>query len=141
MNYTGYNPYGGYGQPNPAAMYQQAYMQQMQAAQQMQQPNLVARLVTSRDEATTAQITFDSTINVFVNLAAGEVYIKRFNPNTGGADFVDFVSAARLKREAEQAQAPEYVTMDVFSALEQRVGELAESISARRAARTGKNDE
>lgn len=144
MNYTGYNPYGGYGQPNPAAMYQQAYMQQMQqmqAAQQAQQPNLVARLVTSRDEATTAQITFDSTINIFVNLAAGEVYIKRFNPNTGGADFIDFISAARLKQEAEQAQTPEYVTMDVFSALEQRVGELAESISARRAARTVNNDE
>lgn len=145
----GYNPYGGYGQPTPQMM-QQAYMQQMggmgqMPQQQAQQPNVISRMVTSRDEATTAQIPFDSTINVFLNPSVGEIYVKRFNPNTGGAFFEDFVSATKLQaiqQAQEQAKAaPEYVTTDRFDALENRVSELAEAMSARRTTRGAKTDE
>lgn len=128
----GYNPYGGYGQPPMYA--QQAYMPQMQTQmpqmpQQPQQPTVSVRLVTSRDEATTAQIPFDSTINLFVNLGAGEIYIKQFNPQTGGAVFRCFAEAAKTK---EEQKPQEYVTEDRFCALEQRVSELAETMTARR---------
>lgn len=147
----GYNPFGGgYGQPTQQ-MVQQAYMQQMggmgQMAQQpaqMQQPNVISRMVTSRDEATTAQIPFDSTINVFLNPSAGEIYVKRFNPNTGGAWFDDYISAAKVQQamQAQEAQkpAPEYATVEMVSALENRVSELADAMNAKRT-RGAKTDE
>ena len=104
----GFNPYGGYGQPQSympqtAQMAaQQAYAQQMQSMPQIMpqaQPGVTVRLVTSRDEATTAQIPFDATINVFVNMGAGEIYIKRFNPNTGGAS-----TSKRQRRKSRRRQ-------------------------------------
>lgn len=136
----GYNPFGGmYGQPTPQMMAQQAYAQQMQgmgqAMPQQAQPQVITRMVTSRDEATTAQIQFDANvINVFLNLGAGEVYIKRFNPNTGGAIFDDFLHPSKLQQMAQQQAkpAPEYATVEMVQALEAKVGELAEAMSAKR---------
>ncbi len=149
----GYNPFGGgYGQPTQQMVQQaaqQAYMQQMggmgQMAQQpaqMQQPNVISRMVTSREEATTAQIQFDANvINVFVNLGAGEVYIKRFNPNTGGAIFDDFIHPNKLQQMAQQTKsAPEYATVEMVAALENRVSELADAMNAKRT-RGAKTDE
>lgn len=151
----GYNPYGGYGVPAQMAYAQpapqQAYAQQMQAMsqmapQQMQtQPNVITRMVTSREEATTAQIQFDNTINVFINLASDEVYIKRFNPNTGGAWFGDYIPPARAQQIAQEAAKPqpEYVTMDQFterlSGIEGRMSELADTIGNKR--KRGASDE
>ena len=134
----GYNPFGGgYGQPKMYA--QQAYAQQMQGMgqtmPQQAQPQVITRMVTSRDEATTAQIQFDANvINVFLNLGAGEVYIKRFNPNTGGAIFDDFLHPSKLQQMAQQQAkpAPEYATVEMVQALEAKVGELAEAMSAKR---------
>ena len=151
----GYNPFGGsYGQPSPQAYAMQAYMQQQaggmgqmpQQPAQMQQINVVSRLVTSREEATTAQISFDiNTFNIFYNPSAGEVYIKRFNPNTGGAFFEDFLSAAKLQAMQQAAQEPqkaqtEYATVDMVAALETRVSELADAITNKRT-RGAKADE
>lgn len=135
----GYNPCGGYGVPaQPMYAQQMQTMGQMNPQQMPTQPSVIARQVTSREEATTAQIPFDSTINVFVNLSAGEVYIKRFNPNTGGAWFCDYIDAAKAQQMAQDAARPqqEYVTMEQFtqrlSGLEGRVSELTEAMSARR---------
>ena len=106
-----------------------------QAMPQQAQPQVITRMVTSRDEATTAQIQFDANvINVFLNLGAGEVYIKRFNPNTGGAIFDDFLHPSKLQQMAQQQTkpAPEYATVEMVQALEAKVGELAEAMSAKR---------
>ena len=130
-----YNPFGGgYGQPTPQMM-QQAYARQMQSQMmpQQAQPRVVTHMVTSREEATTAQIPFDGTINVFLNLGAGEVYVKRFDFNTGGAFFDDFIHPSKLQQMAQQAKpAPEYATVEMLAALESRVGELAETVGAKR---------
>lgn len=134
----GYNPFGGgYGQPTQQMYAQQAYAQQMQGMGQVMpqqaQPQVITRMVTSREEATTAQIPFDSTINVFLNMSAGEVYIKRFNPNTGGALFDEFIHPARYQQMKEQEKpAPEYATVEMVQALEGRVSELADALSTRR---------
>ena len=134
----GYNPFsGGYGQTTPQMYAQQAYAQQMQGMGQVMpqqaQPQVITRMVTSREEATTAQIPFDSTINVFLNMSAGEVYIKRFNPNTGGALFDEFIHPARYQQMKEQEKpAPEYATVEMVQALEGRVSELADALSTRR---------
>lgn len=132
----GYNPFGGgYGQPQMYA--QQAYAQQMQgmgqAIPQQAQPQVITRMVTSREEATTAQIPFDSTLNVFLNMSAGEVYIKRFNPNTGGALFDEFIHPSRYQQMKEQEKpAQEFATVEMVAALDSRVSELADALSARR---------
>lgn len=135
----GYNPFGGgYGQPTPQMYAQQAYAQQMQGMGQVMpqqaQPQVITRMVTSREEATTAQIAFDANvINVFVNMGAGEVYIKRFNPNTGGALFDEFIHPARYQQMKEQEKpAQEYATVEMVQALEGRVSELADALSTRR---------
>lgn len=152
--YQGFNPYGGYGMPQMMAQQaaQQAYSQQMQAVGQMypqqtaQQPSVNVRLVTSRDEAAVAQIPFDSTVNVFVNMAAGEVYIKRFNPNTGGAWWREYIDVQRMSQmqqakpaQEEQDEPAAYVTQARFEELESRVSELSEAITGQ--TRGGKKDE
>lgn len=140
MTGYGFNPFGGgYGQPTPQMMAQQAYAQQMQGMgqtmPQQAQPQVITRMVTSRDEATTAQIQFDANvINVFLNLGAGEVYIKRFNPNTGGALFDDFLHPSKLQKMAQEKAkpAPEYATVEMVQALDSRVSELSEALGAKR---------
>lgn len=130
-----YTPFsGGYGQPTPMMM-QQAYARQMQGQMMTQQaqPRVITHMVTSREEATTAQIPFDGTINVFLNLGAGEVYVKRFDFNTGGAFFDDFIHPSKLQQMAQQAKpATEYATVEMVTALESRVSELADAVSAKR---------
>ena len=143
----GYNPYGGYGVPaqqmyaQPTA--QQPYAQQMQTMSQQAQPNVVVRLVASREEATAALIQFDNTINVFINMAADEVYIKRFNPNTGGAWFGDYIPPARAQQAAQESAKPqpEYATVEMVAAIEGRLNELSEAVAARRGTRGEKMDE
>lgn len=132
----GYNPFGGgYGQPSQQ-MLQQAYAQQMQGQMMAQQAQMkvITHMVTSREEATTAQIPFDNTINVFLNLGAGEVYVKRFDFSTGGAIFDDFIHPGKLQQMAQQQSKPatEYATVEMVAALENRVSELAEAIGGRR---------
>lgn len=116
--------------------FQQQPMVQQPAPTPMMQSNVNVRMVTSREEAIAAQIPFDATVNIFANLASGEVYIKRFNIQTGKADFDVF------KQQIEQAVQPhqqaiqqpvtppvEYVPLDAFQRLEGRVGELAETVN------------
>ena len=91
----GYNPPSPYAPvfqptPLPSLPQMQPQLQQPQPVQAQQQP-VTVRMVASRAEAYAAQIPFDGTINVFVNANAKEVYIKRFNPETGGADFGDYL--------------------------------------------------
>jgi hypothetical protein len=143
----GYNPFGGgYGQPAPQMYAQQAYAQQMMAqpVPQQMQPRVSVQMVTNRDEATTAQIPFDTNIiNVFVNMSAGEIYMKRFNPNTGGALFDEFIHAQKAQQMAQKQQeepAPQYATVEMVQALDSRVSELADAITAKRA-RGAKTDE
>lgn len=73
-------PWIGYQQRQQ--WYQPPQPQPMQPTQPAQ-----AVMVTSRTEAEAAQIPFDpAVVSVFVDLAHGAVYIKRFNQQTGGAD-------------------------------------------------------
>lgn len=138
-----FNPYG-YGMYNPQTMYQAQMQQAWQQAMQPQQPTqqqigVAAHLVTSFDEANAAQIPFDNTINLFVNLAAGEIYIKRFNPNTGGAP----IAIYRQKPQDEDAQV-QFAPLDMVRALEGRVNEISEIIAGstkRTAQRGAKADE
>ena len=81
--YGNYNPYG----------YQPQYQQQPQAG-------FSARAVTSREEAIAAQVDFTGPGVVMPDLSHGMVYLKRFNPQTGGADFFSFRYEEPPKQDA-----------------------------------------
>lgn len=108
-----YMPYPAYAAP------QRTYFPQPFAQQQSLQSGFTCRQVSSREEATTAQVPFDGLPYVFLNLSAGEVYIKQFNYNTGNTDFISFV---RFNSAPEQVQA--YATKEDIEALKAEISQL-----------------
>lgn len=107
------NPYYGFGYPSrPMQTYFPQAPQQPAAAQTVN-----ASMVTSRAEAEAAQILFDNSLNLYVNLAQGEIYAKRFNPQTGGADFAVF----SMPRPQPQEPSPAFAPMDMVQTLMQRM--------------------
>jgi len=139
---TGYNPgfmrnpYGD--QPmQPAPQQPMGYYPQAQPM--AQQPNVMARMVTGRAEAEAAQIAFDSTINIFADMAHGLIYIKRFNPMTGGADMQVYAAMQQQDqpREAEpKGQA--FATLDQMTSLSKRLDELEARLTDTPEARTAR---
>lgn len=147
--FQGYNPYGGYGMPmqmNQSA-YQQMYMptqqtqMQQAAVNQGQQIPVAVRFVTKFNEADAAQIAFDNTINLFINLASGEIYLKRFDPNSGLAPLVTYrQEMPKASQEAEQHQE-QYATVEMVKSIEMRLNELSEAVATKRTSRGAKADE
>lgn len=110
--------------------------QQPQAAQQRTQPATV-RIVANREEAMAAQIPFDATVNVFVNANAREVYVKRFNMQTGNADFDDYYRGPNQSAQQTQPQPgkqPEWATASALEETRAKLEAMAQEIEALRAA-------
>ncbi len=89
---------------NPMMNYQQR-LQQIEP-----RIGVVGRAVTCEQEAISAQIPFDATINVYTDLANGKIYVKTFNMQTGAADFRTFV----YQQPPAAPAPPQYVTRDEF---------------------------
>lgn len=122
----GYNAYPTTYTP-PALPYQQPRMDYQQMAQQpQQQPGTIfARIVTGREEAVAAQVLPDGNINAFIDRAHGRVYLKQVNPQTGVADFAEFVDVRQIPQPATpQPEVPQYVTLDAFNALRGDVDQI-----------------
>lgn len=111
-NYPPY-PYGGY---QPMQMPQ---MQMPQMAPQMPQNGQfgqgglspMSRPVSSREEAQATAADFSGALMVFPDLAHGHVYLKRWNMQTGAADFVEF---GPVETVAENATVSEYVCLHTY---------------------------
>lgn len=153
--FQGYNPYGGYGVPvqmnqpmyqqTNQQMYmnpQQAQMQQIatQSQQMQQQIPVTVRFVTKYNEADAAQIAFDNTINLFINLASGEIYMKRFDMNSGQAPVVTYRQDRPKAAQDESEQQIQYATVEMVAKIENRLNELADAINTKRL-RVVKSDE
>ena len=153
--FQGYNPYGGYGVPiqmnqpmyqqTNQQMYmnpQQAQMQQIatQNQQMQQQIPVTVRFVTKYNEADAAQIAFDNTINLFINLASGEIYMKRFDMNSGQAPVVTYRQDRPKAAQDESEQKIQYATVEMVAKIENRLNELADAINTKRL-RVVKSDE
>lgn len=63
------------------------------AYQQPSMPSTICRPVASREEAVGVPVDFMGSLMVFPDLGHGRVYLKRFNNQTGSADFMEFVPA------------------------------------------------
>ena len=97
--------YGAFQQPQQ--MYQQSRLDFLQGSQP-QQNGMQARPVTGREEAVAATV-FPGSPMLFLDRAHGAVYYKAIDPQTGAAEFVDFVVATQPARTA-----PQYVTIEMF---------------------------
>lgn len=115
---------GGYGQPMQP-MYQQQTMQQRQAQDQP----LFCRAVTNRDEVQAWPVDFGGQAMTFLGPGLQTVWIKVFNPNTGGSDVIEYRPAAPAK-----AEAPAVPTMEDFKNLQEMVKRQGEEIAKMRGA-------
>lgn len=84
---------------------QQMYPNYMQP----QMDAFISRLVASREEAVATPTDFTRPI-VMLDFGHGAVYVKRFNPNTGMGELLDFKQLS----PNEAAPAQEFVTRQEF---------------------------
>ena len=127
-----YTPSPGYQQGYPQQVYAQQrmdYLQSMQQPQQTQQPgDLQARIVTSREEAVASQVLPDGRPYMFYNPNRQEVYMKRIDPQTGMAEFMDLARVS--PPQTTQMPLVEYVPLDRFAKLEARMDGIEAMLTA-----------
>ena len=107
-------PYGGY-QPMQMPQMQMPQMPpQMPQNGQMSGGGLspMSRPVSSREEAQACAADFSGALMIFPDLAHSRVYLKRWNMQTGAADFVEFCPVTDVPTE-EVPQA-EYVCLQTY---------------------------
>ena len=107
-------PYGGY-QPMQMPQMQIPQMPpQMPQNGQMSGGGLspMSRPVSSREEAQACAADFSGALMIFPDLAHSRVYLKRWNMQTGAADFVEFCPVTDVPTE-EVPQA-EYVCLQTY---------------------------
>lgn len=102
MYYPTYGTYAAPGGVTPRADMQPQPMTQPQQAVR----NFFCRPVASREEALGVPVDFMGSPMFFPDLAHGVIYLKKFNPNTGSADMLEFrASAPQEQRPSEQQAA------------------------------------
>lgn len=114
-----WNPgfYGGYGSVG--------YMPQMAPQMPVQPPtgasggsqglSSASRMVSNKEEANAVPADFTGSLMVFPDVRNNRVYIKRWNFQTGAADFVEF--APVIQEQAKETPEVRYATIDDLNAL------------------------
>ena len=123
----GYPIYGQQMQPAYPQTYRPVYQppQPMQMSQPQMDPGAInARDVMCREEAVAAQI-IDGTPWLFRDKTHGMVYYKGFNSQTGMAEFIDFAMV-----RPQQPQAEQFAPMDALRALNARVEQIEQLLTA-----------
>ena len=123
-NYPPY-PYGGYQPMQMPQMPMPQMAPQMPQNGQMSGGGLspMSRPVSSREEAQATAADFSGALMLFPDISHGRVYLKRWNMQTGAADFVEFGPLV----EAAEAPAAEYVCLQTYQEdMERLQKELAE---------------
>lgn len=99
---------------------------------QPQSPRYNCRPVTSREEAVGAPTNYVGPGDVFVDIAHGMMYLKRFNPQTGTSDFFDFKAidpAATAPMPAPQP-SQDYISAAAFNAVIKRLSDELDDVRA-----------
>lgn len=128
------NPYappvfGGYrpmGQQTPFPQTAQPPQQVIPSPAPVQQSTVM--MVTSRAQAEVAQVPFDGQPYFFFDTASRRLYCKSFDPQTGLCPLMEYAPVT-------QEQPPQYATVEMLTALSQRVEEMAALIPTRKASR------
>ncbi len=111
-----FNPYGSM-QQFPQG-YQQQYQMMQQQPQQIQQEAYLCRPVTSREEAVATPVDY-MRATLLPDMGHGKIYLKRFNPQTGASDILEFAQCI----EQEQP-APKYATVEDLEALRSEIEKM-----------------
>ena len=111
-NYPPY-PYGGYQPMQMPQMPMPQMAPQMPQNGQMSGGGLspMSRPVSSREEAQATAADFSGALMLFPDISHGRVYLKRWNVQTGAADFLEF---GPVEAVAENATGPEYVCLQTY---------------------------
>lgn len=110
-------------------MQNQQLMQQQVSQQVQQQPVLspASRVVVSREEAIATPADFSGALMVFPDITNNCVYIKRWNVQSGAAEFMDFVSVMAMvpqmpaQQASQQEQPPLFASVQDFEDLKMLV--------------------
>lgn len=123
-NYPPY-PYGGYQPMQMPQMPMPQMTPHMPQNGQISGSGLspMSRPVSSREEAQATAADFSGALMLFPDISHGRVYLKRWNMQTGAADFMEFGPVV----EAAEAPAAEYVCLQTYrDDMERLQKELAE---------------
>lgn len=123
---------GGYGQ-QMQTMYQQPAYQTMQPPVQQEQ-NLFCRMATNREEVQAFPVDFTGKPMTFIGPQAQTVWIKTFNPATGGSDVREY-------REAQPQTEQKYATMSDLEQVLQLLQKQGEDIALLKGQRRRMNKE
>lgn len=105
--YPAYSPYAPVF--NPQSNYTPMQQNAPQSAQQGLSP--ASRAVSSKEEAIGVAADFSGAVMVFPDVSHNRVYVKRWNYQTGAADFFEYVPAG------EEKPAARYATIEDLNAL------------------------
>lgn len=129
-------PYPAYNQPySPMQTYQPPMYSQPQqiapaapqAAQQVNQGlSNASRPVTNREEAMGVPADFSGALMVFPDLSNNRVYLKRWNMQTGAADFGEFAPVIPSNNEPQKTMA--FASLEDFQGLQETVSNLQKEI-------------
>lgn len=125
----GYTPgFNGFQAPQTGFCTTPTYLSPMQQ-NPVQAPTAAPRQgfmcipVTCREQVVATQIPFDGSTTFFVDTAAGVIYAKTFDLNTGAAPIQEYVRV-----EHTQVQ-PEFVPMAMFKELLAKVEQLEKGVT------------
>lgn len=135
-SYPLYNPY------LPMQLYQNQMAQTQMPPQQMPAPSPqtasvstqgispASRPVTNREEAIGTPADFSGAPMVFPDITHNRVYIKRWNMQTGNADFMEYAPVITIQSPADQSQNQEtvFASLRELQDLQETVFELKKEI-------------
>lgn len=129
MAYNAYSPWGY----NPASTYIPQLSPQMpvnapqNASVGGQGLSPASRMVSNRDEANAIPADFSGSLMVFPDVRNNRVYIKRWNYQTGTADFMEF--APVVPETAKEVPAVRYATIDDLNALREELTKQRKAVN------------
>lgn len=130
------NDYTGYMNGNGMNNGQMGVGQNMSAQQPMNNAtgmSSASRIVTSKEESIAIPADFSGAPMVFPDITHNRVYVKRWDFNSGSAQFVEY-APVQPQQDAQQAQgdatpkAPSYATVDAVNGLQDYVTKLEKDI-------------
>ena len=104
--------------------YEQQYPQYAQQMPQVQPQGYRTMLVSNIDEANASQVTTDGQPAFYYNKGKGEIYLKQFDINTGGAIFQKFTLATMPVNENNDTKEKN-IFFERFDLIESKLDMLA----------------
>lgn len=129
MAYNAYSPWGY----NPASTYIPQLSPQMpvnapqSASVGGQGLSPASRMVSNRDEANAIPADFSGSLMVFPDVRNNRVYIKRWNYQTGTADFMEF--APVVPEPVKEMPVVRYATIDDLNALREELTKQRKAVN------------